>query len=160
FVSGPRHNADDRQRWIFFGIVIRGAAALVVVEVKAERILTGKISLRKSLIDNDRTGTIFIRPVLGTKGASPQDWHFHHLEVIGRNDVDFRGWLLSRLRFARAGNVKRAVPFAVVKRNIPADRGCLDAGPDAHPIEQAIPERSELIVVPNLLPVLVIFLFL
>src|SRR4029453_15279148 len=104
-------------------MAIRGAAALVVVEVKAEGILTGKISLCKSLIDDDRTRPTFIRSVLGTKSAAAQDLHFQHLEVIGRNDVNLRGWLLSRLRFGRAGNVKRAVPFAVVKRNIPADRG-------------------------------------
>ena len=40
-----------------------------------------------------------------------------------------------------------------------ADRGCLDSGQDAHPIEQAIPERSQFVVVPNFLPVLVLLVF-
>ena len=59
--------------------------------------------------------------VLG-KGAALPDWHAHSLEIIRRNDIDLRHWLLS-CRHGTFLDVERETDVAAAKRNPPRRSG-------------------------------------
>ena len=112
FVARARNHAHNRhwRRILYVGSV--------VIDLLANRIFAGKIFLRERFVDDDHSRAVCA--IIRGDGASAQQRHSHHTKIIGRYVVYFRLWSFARRIRRRAGEMKRTVPFVVIKGNVRA----------------------------------------